>query len=85
MDACFLIQLVICRYTAKMRYDELYKKKDIKTFEDVAKFLDRLDKEKWVMDKLIEEIKGLRRGEVRKEDTHRRARIARHFTENASL
>jgi len=71
--------------SAKMRYDELYKKKDIKTFEDITKFLDRLEKEKWVMGKLMEEIKGLRRGEVKKEDTHRRARIARHFTENCQL
>jgi len=68
-----------------MKYDELYKKKDIKTFEDITNFLDRLDKEKWVMDKLIGEIKGLRRGEVKKEDTRRRARIARHFTENCQL
>ena len=68
-----------------MRYDELYKKKDIKTFEDITTFLGRLDKEKWVIDKLVEEIKGLRRGEVKKKDTHRRARIARHFTENCQL
>jgi len=68
-----------------MRYAELYKKKDIKTFEDVAKLLDKLDKEKWILDELKEEIMALRRGEVKKEGTHRRARIARHFTENCQL
>ncbi|MBU4266740.1 MAG: hypothetical protein KKE96_05880 [Candidatus Altiarchaeota archaeon] len=68
-----------------MRYDELYNKKDIKTFEDIAKLLDKLDKEKWILDELKKEIMGLRRGEVKKEDTHRRARIARHFTENCQL
>jgi len=68
-----------------MKYEEFYRKKDIKTFEDITRFLDKLEKEKWILDKFKKEIMSLKRGKVKKEDSLRRARIARHFTENSQL
>jgi len=68
-----------------MGLKELYKKKDIKNYEDIIKHLETLEKEKWILNKLKKEILKLKRSEVKPQDTYRRAKIARHFTENSQL
>lgn len=68
-----------------MELKGLYKKQDIRSYRDVIRILEMLEKEKGILHNLKKQIIGLKRGEIKKEDTLNRAKIARHFTENAQL